>query len=776
VPTEQDYLKGLQNAHKAGDEKAAYIFAEQIKLLRQQNKTLSNIEKQVSEPSTLETIGKVITEDIPELITGSKRRTEETESFPRLSEAFTPQEGMSLEDASRLERARFVAETASPEEKAKIIQENYPGTKTRTDEKGNIIVTRPDGKSFSAKPGVRFSDLETLLVGGLQFAWSAGAKTPLGVGIRSALTQAGIELGQEGAGGEFDTSDIATAGVLGAGGKALEKGVDFASDVVKKIKPEKVAEEVITDPTVNLAGEVAKISSQKNPQIERIASEVAPDPVLIESAERLGVTDYLQPDHISTNENYQKLVQSIKSVEPTGALATGEREAYEQVANRADRLIEEIGGTRDLSQLNVDIKRELESIQEGFLKASDPIYTKINKSIPPKTDAPAENILNYIYNKIDVEGGRKSLSTHEQKILRMLEPKIKKVRVSEASEILKGKSLKTERVPSSYSLLEKIRKELTEAKYKNKGLFKDASTALINKLEKELMKDQKAVIEQFGLLPDFEKAQLAVAKRKSVENDMISLFGKQLDGSIVKPLKTGTANLSKGDVATFVKTIQKIPESMRKEYTGAALSTAFNARAKTTGISFTQFANWYDGVMANKQAKTALFANLDKHSQELINDLGNISKAFRKTERLKERTGRSAEVIKRLEEGNIDRVSNVINSVVSGLPFEVATTSVGLPGAGYVANLVKNKLTKTKPDIVKNADKVLTDRKFLELAKQINSENVEKTAKKMFNLNTVKSFLNKARPNTTPQEKIRYLTGILQIQKENLDVTEGENK
>ena len=101
---------------------------------------------------------------------------------------------------------------------------------------------------------------------------------------------------------------------------------------------------------------------------------------MIESADRLGITEYLQPDHISTNENYQKLVQSIKSVEPTGALATGERQAFEKISERADNLIQEIGGTRDLSQLNIDVKRELENIQDGFLKSSDPIYSKINKT------------------------------------------------------------------------------------------------------------------------------------------------------------------------------------------------------------------------------------------------------------------------------------------------------------------------------------------------------------------------------------------------------------
>jgi len=44
-----------------------------------------------------------------------------------------------------------------------------------------------------------------------------------------------------------------------------------------------------------------------------LAEQAAPDPKVVESATRLGILEYLQPDHLTTNQAYRELAQAIKS-------------------------------------------------------------------------------------------------------------------------------------------------------------------------------------------------------------------------------------------------------------------------------------------------------------------------------------------------------------------------------------------------------------------------------------------------------------------------------
>lgn len=110
----------------------------------------------------------------------------------------------------------------SPQEIAQIVQSNFPGTQVWQDEKGNYILrSATDGKDYAIKPGFQVSDIPRAVstIGlGMLGGGGAGA-TALRTGAREAGIQAGVEGVQSATGGTFNTSDIAAAGVLGAGGQ-----------------------------------------------------------------------------------------------------------------------------------------------------------------------------------------------------------------------------------------------------------------------------------------------------------------------------------------------------------------------------------------------------------------------------------------------------------------------------------------------------------------------------------------------------------------------------
>jgi predicted glycosyltransferase len=66
------------------------------------------------------------------------------------------------------------------------------------------------------------------------------------------------------------------------------------------------------------------------------------------AADRLGITQYLQPDHLTANQAYRELAQTVKSVPGSQARAQ-EIEGLNEVGNRAASLIDELSGSFDLS-------------------------------------------------------------------------------------------------------------------------------------------------------------------------------------------------------------------------------------------------------------------------------------------------------------------------------------------------------------------------------------------------------------------------------------------
>jgi predicted glycosyltransferase len=59
------------------------------------------------------------------------------------------------------------------------------------------------------------------------------------------------------------------------------------------------------------------------------------------AADRLGITQYLQPDHITTSQAYRELAQAVKSV-PGSEARSLEIQGLNEVGNRAATLVDEL--------------------------------------------------------------------------------------------------------------------------------------------------------------------------------------------------------------------------------------------------------------------------------------------------------------------------------------------------------------------------------------------------------------------------------------------------
>lgn len=442
---------------------------------------------------------------------------------------------------------------------------------------------------------------------------------------------------------------------------------------------------------------------------EKILGEQAtPDPQVIESARRLGIEEHLQPDHVTTNQQYRELAQAVKSF-PGSEARQQELQGLAAVAKRADDLITEMGGTEDWSTMSQNVKNRMRTVQGDLEKKANTLYGELADTIPARAGVNTDNIVSWIRNQAEEFGGEKFLSPTERKILKRLQPK--------------------EGELPTYALLDKTRKELTAARVKKEGVFKDADTGLIKKLENEMMKDQQAVAEAYGVQEVFNDARQSVAIRKSLEQDMTALFGRELDKNFVSNLQTGIKKLSAGDVSNFKRVIEAIPEEMRPEVVATSLDTAFGKNARNGSLNFNSFANWYENATKNREAFNTFAKYLPAESKRSLEDLYRVSKGITQATRERITTGRLRTVQEALQgqDSLIGNLYSLAKRSAAGIAAEAVTTPVGLPGAGMSA-AIASALTKGRTAGSKAADKVISSPEFIQFAKDGDATKLARSA------------------------------------------------
>ncbi len=712
-------------------------------------------------------------EGLKEHITGTQRATPETQSLP---------EWVSMPELNELSMAS--AKTglgtmfAAPDEIAQVIKVNFPNTQVRQDAKGNYVFTSgKDGKEYVIPPGVSVGDIPRIIGGLASFTPAGAARSVVGSGLAAAGTQAAIEGSQAATGGNFDPASVAAAGAAGAIAPPLLKGVQavgaaIASPVksaISRTVGRDVAPIVESATEKSVAGGVPGISATPEatqgadrvvvtglPQdaapatipvdmakttraaargnenaINELAVASAPDRKVLEASDRIGVRKYLQADHISTSQQFREVAQVIKSV-PTSQMAIAEKEGFTEIAKRADDLIDELGGTADLSSSSSKIKTSLQDTYSQLKKGAGKIYDEIDaKLLKTATSAPAPKTLAFVEQRAKELGGAENLTAGERQILKVLTPSA-------------GKE-------PTYGLLDQIRKEIGAAKRSAQNTFGTSDARLLGQLEDVLRADQGAIAELNGLGQKWEVARGLTRQYKGVEDDLTALFGKALDKDMVGNFKTAVGDLPKGSPSKFINLLKSVPEEMRQELTASGLATAFSKNKG--GLNFNDYNQWYEGLLKNKQSYTTLMANLPPAARKQLSDLYRVSKAIQRSTYTKITNGRLSEGTKRLETAD-GIAGKIMEAAKYDLPANIAGaaagTVVGSIGGpvlgGGVGLFVKSALSKgAKLPGVQAAEKLLLSPEFTEAVNLAASGKIKPAAAKLARAPIFVDFVKKVR-------------------------------
>jgi hypothetical protein len=683
---------------------------------------------------------------VKEAFTGNERATSETQAAPDWA-AMPELNSFSMQSF----KSALGTMASGPAETVQIIKANYPGVQVRQDEKGNYFMQSSiDGKEYAIKPGAQVSDMPRALgTAGAFIAGGAGTGGLLAMGAKSAAVQAGIEGTQAATGGSFDPKEVAIAGALGAGvpvvlqgaGAALNAGKNAAGRVLNKaatgmpdmpmagVIPQAdaaaaalpVAEQAAVlgtplpsiapvapvAPTIAPAAQVAgnheaiaaatRTAAQggfgSKKAAQSLAEQVAPDAKTVAAAERLGVLGDLQPGHITTNGAFSQMDQLIKSQTGSTALQA-QREGLLKVVEKANGYIEAMGGAvdGDVSTLSAKVLAEGQASIKQVKASAGKMFDKVDAAIPAATPIDAATTVGMIRARAANIGGEANLSGAEKQIL--------------------GK-LSGEGIQPVYGLINDIRTQLNAAKYgKAQEAFQGIDDKLRDNLINALRADQGAAAKAAGVGAEFETAQALSRTYKGTQEDMKVIFGKALDKSLSKMLKNSVKALSGGDDAGFIKLIQATPPEMRGEVVATGLQQFFQASARGGEMNFGAYAQWFEKLVTQKKAYTALMANLPKGAPQQLLDLARVSRGVAMSKGEFIATGKAINP-KALEaaEGFTNKVFDMVKERgMAGLMAEVIGTTSGAPG---MASALTSAVTKNKPTIMQSADALISSPEFM---------------------------------------------------------------
>jgi hypothetical protein len=536
------------------------------------------------------------------------------------------------------------------------------------------------------------------------------------------------------------------------------------------------ASELATQARKAVGAQGAPFGLGKNTAQEVLATQGAADPETLAAAQRLGIEDNLQPDHLTSNQAYRELAQAIKST-PGSIARSDEMQGLSQVAQRGQQIVQDAGGTSDLSSLSSNVKNDLMNTQQQLSDHADGLYKQIRQAIPATAPAPATNVLAQIQAHAEELGGVQFLSGPEKKILFRLSPKTSTVMqpveqsglgtgLSGAGGSAAGTKMEPVQVTThpTYGLLDQTRKDIGDG-YKHVGPFKDQSTTMLDRLYGALSKDQEAVVMQHGAGELWQTAKAAVQMRKGIENDMTSLYGKDLGDSLVGKLGTAMAALPKGDETKFVNLMKSIPPSMRQQVTASGLQYAFGKATKNGELNFKTYADWMDGLKKNSGAFNAVMSNLPADARSQLLDLATVSRGVSNATRETITTGRimaAREDLNAAPDGLISRIMDKGKQAAVGAVVGGAAHVAGPVGAG-LGHAVISALTHSKPDVMVAADKLITSPEFVQLTKTA-SNPAPATVTAAANSPAMRRFYALAKDVTAsndPGARERWLTGIV---------------
>lgn len=389
-----------------------------------------------------------------------------------------------------------------------------------------------------------------------------------------------------------------------------------------------------TPKDINAPATIMKAANKRPKVQEARANEIAaafnPDIERVEAAKRLGIEGELLPSSTAKNQQAIELERGLASI-PASHLSEKAKNETEAIAQKADDLITDFGGSHDKATLSDEVRDNLASTIDGLESKSDELYDKIDQVIPKKAKVDIGNIKSVLQEEAENMGGEERLAP------------------------ILGKFFSIANNPKgvTYAFLDNERKDIGRAIDKSKGIYKDERTAILNKMYSLITDAMGVTADKYGMGDVWDTAKALVSKRKDLEKNSIKLLGENLANAIVPEVGKSIQPLSNGNYGKFDKLMSILPESERQKVVMSALGDVFTGGSrKEKQLSLPGFVDWMEGLNRNKAAKARLYKNMPEGASERLEDMAKVAKGIRDARAQNINTGRLNTLVKKFDSKN----------------------------------------------------------------------------------------------------------------------------
>ena len=698
----EQLISAIKRASAAGDYAAANEIASILDATRPEEKK--------EDPSMLDKVG--------DFFSGNLRETDQQRDLPELQNSglLTGESGAHVAAVSPA-----LLTATDPNEIAQIITSNFPniGVTYNKDNEGNVYPILVNNETGAAtiinRPGMSGMDVMQGLGIAAAYAPISKAASVPALMAKAAGMETGIQGVQAASGGEFNPEDVAISAIgtgagelLGKAGKGiikkLSKNADEAAEIATEeaisseaarlgnaVSPESQAARQ-TDLLSEIAETVAAKPKNQSESLRTLSGNPGIDQARLDSAKALGIEGDLMPSQLGRNSSYIELEQGLASI-PGSNLSAQSKESIKKVAQTADDLIEEFGGTTEKSNLSEVLKDKILGSIDDLEDSAGVIYGELNKQIPKSTKIDSSSISDNLLNAAADLGEISDLEGVEKRIF----------------------YLANREGGMTYALLDKERKKVGEALRKAKGPYKDESTSSLKRLYGVLSDSQENAIKDIdtnnlGLSEKWDAAKSLVKTRKELEDNSILLLGKDKASAIMPKIGSAMKKISTGDFRDFDVTMKALPPELREEAVVSALNDVFTMGSrKEKQMSIPGFVDWYSGAKRN-----GTLPKIEKHLPEgaskRLKDIYNVASGVRTASNEKITTGRINAMLKKFDEDG-GMISKIYQTGKSAAAAEGLTSAAGAPGVG-AASAITSALTKEKTPFSQSADQLLSSPEF----------------------------------------------------------------
>ena len=494
-----------------------------------------------------------------------------------------------------------------------------------------------------------------------------------------------------------------------------DSGIDMAA--IDDVLPESIVTPKATQKPIEKIARAAGTRGQAGSIVGEIAAEVAPDPIVIEAAKEFGVLDDIPQSWLSTNRTYQAIEQGLKSV-PASEIAYTEATAIKKLAQEADKLIEEFGGTTQKSNLNDQFRLDSINKIDELGAEADALYKKakemIDETMPvsaPETLSVLEEMASKKVVGGDIEIGKKRLR----------------------SPLARRLLTEFQREDITYDYLDSLRRDVGDALNKRQGPLKDESRGLLKKLYATMTKDQEAAIPDLDALAVYKQGKNLTFQRKVLEDQLQKVLGKDLTGDISQTAKTAILSLQEGRTKEWDRLAANLPPGLGKDLRRKVFSSALNnvmtqgSRAQRE-LNMAGFDDFMTGLKRNSSNYARLRREIGETEMARLSRFHDLIHAGRTAKGMEITTGRALAV---------PRVMDEITTLAGRL-YGVTKPIEKVPGGTTTQNIIGAILNVKPTPRSELADRMLSSRRFKNLVLrkaqgQIKTPTAENNLNKLIN-------------------------------------------